>query len=285
MLVLRVGSDRIFRAASDRLVLAEHGMLCEQAISGREAAEFLRLYDYDLALIDQHLPDGPCDEVIRRIRAANHKVPVMILADAATGKTKAQALDLGADDFITVPCEAEELIARIRAVVRRTQGYAHSVLRAGNAELSLDRRQLRVHDQVLPLSRREFAILELLFLKQGVIVTKSALFNRLYCGLDEPEMKAVDVIICRLRKKLTRLGVPSLIDTVWGSGYTLRTVEPIEQPPSASVWAASTSTPQGNWLRGLSGQEFPGKEFPGQDFSGRTGPGYNGLPRRPAIGA
>jgi two-component system, cell cycle response regulator CtrA len=265
MLVLRVGSDRIFRAANDRLVMAEHGMLFEQTVSGREAAEFLRLYDYDLALIDQHLPDGPCDEVVRRIRAGSHKLPVVILADAATSKSKAQALDQGADDFIIVPCETDELIARIRAVVRRTQGYAHSVLRAGNAELSLDRRQLRVGDQVLPLSRREFAIMELLFLKQGVIVTKTALFNRLYCGLDEPEMKAVDVIICRLRKKLAKLGVPSLIDTVWGSGYTLRIVEPIERAPSAPVWAAPT--PQSAWLRG----------YPSQD--------YAGLPRRPAIGA
>jgi two-component system cell cycle response regulator CtrA len=162
------------------------------------------------------------------------------------------ALDQGADDFITVPCEAEELLARIRAVVRRTQGYAHSVLRAGPAELSLDRRQLRVRDQVMPLSRREFAILELLFLKQGVIVTKTALFNRLYCGLEEPEMKAVDVIVCRLRKKLAKAGVPSLIDTVWGSGYTLRTTEPTEMPPSAPVWANPTA--QAAWLRGYAGQ-------------------------------
>lgn len=260
MLVLRVGSSRIFRAANDRLVLGEHGMLCEQTYSGREAGEFLRLYDYDLALIDQNLPDGSCEEVIRRIRAGSYKVPVMILADTATSKTKAMALDQGADDFITVPCEAEELLARIRAVVRRTQGYAHSTLRAGIAELSLDRRQLRVRDHVMPLSRREFAILELLFLKQGVIVTKTALFNRLYSGLDEPEMKAVDVIICRLRKKLTKAGVPTLIDTVWGSGYTLRTVEAVEMPPSAPIW--DPPTPQSAWLLGHTGQ-----------------------PRRPAIGA
>jgi two-component system cell cycle response regulator CtrA len=252
MLVLRVGSNRIFRAANDQVVLGEHGMLCEQAAGGREAAEFLRLYDYDLALIDQHLPDGTCETVIRRLRAGSCKVPVVILADAATGKTKATALDQGADDFITVPCEAEELLARIRAVVRRSRGYAHSVLRAGPAELSLDRRQLRVCDQVMPLSRREFAILELLFLKQGAIVTKTALFNRLYCGQEEPEMKAVDVIVCRLRKKLAKAGVPSLIDTVWGAGYTLCTTEPTDLPSPASVRADPTAPSA--WLRGYAGQ-------------------------------
>ena len=89
-------------------------------------------------------------------------------------------------------------------------------------ELLLDRRDVRVHGQSLHLSRREYAVLELLFLKQGVILNKGAFLTHLYCGMDEPEMKTIDVIICRLRKKLATAGVPTLIDTVWGCGYILR---------------------------------------------------------------
>lgn len=173
------------------------------------------------------------------MRAADYKVPVVMMADTATAQAKAKALDQGADDFIITPCEIEELLARIRAVVRRSQGHANSVLRLGPVELSLDRREVRVHGQQLHLSRREFGVLELLFLKQGIILNKVAFLNHLYTGMEEPEMKTIDVIICRLRKKLAVAGVPTLIDTVWGCGYILRDpsvpAEPVSAPPPAWV--------------------------------------------------
>ena len=146
----------------------------------------------------------------------------MILSDNATVQAKVKALDQGADDFLLTPCDAEEVLARIRAVVRRSQGHTKSALTLGPVELLLDRRDVRVHGQSLHLSRREYAVLELLFLKQGHILNKNAFLTHLYCGMDEPEMKTIDVIICRLRKKLAVAGVPSLIDTVWGCGYILR---------------------------------------------------------------
>ncbi len=161
------------------------------------------------------------------IRAADFKVPVVILADSATAQTKVRVLDQGADDFVIVPCDREELMARIRAVVRRSQGHSNSILRLGPVELSLNRREVRVHGRPLHLSRREFAVLELLFLKQGTILNKTAFLNHLYCGMEEPEMKTIDVIICRLRKKLATAGVPTLIDTVWGCGYILREPDPM----------------------------------------------------------
>ncbi|HUN42564.1 MAG TPA: response regulator transcription factor [Acetobacteraceae bacterium] len=222
MLVLRVGKSQLARDNNDAAALRQHAVRAEQAQNGREALEFLRLYEYDLVLMDLHLSDMPGHEVVRMMRAADFKVPVLMLADTATAQAKARALDQGADDFITTPCDAEELFARIRAIVRRSQGHAKSVLRLGPVELSLDRREVRVHGQQLHLSRREFAVLELLFLKQGVILNKVAFLNHLYCGMEEPEMKTIDVIICRLRKKLAVAGVPTLIDTVWGCGYILR---------------------------------------------------------------
>jgi two-component system cell cycle response regulator CtrA len=246
MLVLRVGKTSFGRGINDLAVLRHQGVRAEHAENGRDALDFLRLYEYDLVLMDLHLPDMPGHEVVRMMRAADFKVPVLMLADTATPQAKAKALDQGADDFITTPCETEELLARIRAIVRRSQGHANSVLRLGPVELSLDRREVRVHGVQLHLSRREFAVLELLFLKQGVILNKVAFLNHLYCGMEEPEMKTIDVIICRLRKKLAVAGVPTLIDTVWGCGYILRdpsiaagmmptTAEPVWTPRVAAA--------------------------------------------------
>jgi two-component system cell cycle response regulator CtrA len=222
MLILRVGRSPFCRGADDLATLKARGCSAERATSGRDGLEYLRRYDYDLTLVDAHLPDMPGHEMIRMARAAGFNVPALVLADTATPQTKARALDQGADDFMVTPCDLDELLARIRAIVRRSQGHARSTLRCGPVELSLDRREVRVSGQRLVVSRREFAVLELLFLKQGSILNKIAFLNHLYCGSDEPEMKTIDVIICRLRKKLAAAGVPTLIDTVWGSGYILR---------------------------------------------------------------
>ncbi|MBV9248939.1 MAG: response regulator transcription factor [Acetobacteraceae bacterium] len=238
MLILRAGATPFCRGGNDLALLRQRGIRSEQAETGRDALDFLRLYDYDLALLDQHLGDMPAHEVVRMMRAANFKVPVMIIASQATTQAKVKALDQGADDFIIVPCDLDELLARIRAVVRRSQGHANSTLRLGPVELSLDRREVKVHGRQLQLSRREFAVLELLFLKQGVILNKSAFLNHLYCGMEEPEIKTIDVIVCRLRKKLASAGVPALIDTIWGCGYILREPHPAAGSIAAQqAWA------------------------------------------------
>ena len=221
MLVLRVGNAPFCRGGNQEF-LQQHGIRSEQALSGREALEFLRLYDYDMVLMDLHLSDVPAYEVVRMMRAAALRTPVVIMSDVATVQAKVKALDQGADDFLITPCDPEEVLARIRAVVRRSQGHAKSTLTLGPVELLLDRRDVRVHGESLHLSRREYAVLELLFLKQGIILNKNAFLNHLYTGMEEPEMKTIDVIICRLRKKLAVAGVPNLIDTVWGCGYILR---------------------------------------------------------------
>jgi two-component system cell cycle response regulator CtrA len=241
MLVLRVGRATLCRGDHDLAALKARGISCEYAASGREGLEFLRLYDYDLLLVDLHLEDLPGHELVRIARAAGHMVPAVALADAATAQAKARILDQGADDFVTTPCDPDELVARIRAVVRRSQGHSRSVLRCGCVELSLDRHEVRVRGERLAISRREFSVLELLFLKQGVILNKTAFLNHLYCGEEEPEPKTIDVIICRLRKKLAAVGVPMLIDTVWGCGYILREPLPVEGSPAVEPHAHSLS--------------------------------------------
>ena len=242
MLVLRVGSSSFCRGGNDLAELRSRGLTVEEAVSGRDALAFLRSYEFDLIVVDAHLQDMPGHEMIRLVRAARFDVPAVVVADTATAQAKARALDQGADDFIITPCDIDEIMARIRAVVRRSQGHTRSILRCGPVELSLERREVTVRGERMVVSRREFAALELLFLKQGQILNKTAFLNHLYCGADEPEMKTIDVIICWLRKKLAVAGVPTLVNTVWGCGYILReppaltgTFQDFYAPPRAAA--------------------------------------------------
>ena len=202
MLFLRVGNTTFFRGGNEAMEFRKRCITVETTQSGRDALALLRLYEYDVVLMDLNLTDMPAHEAVRMARAGGIATPVIVLAAAASAQTKARALDQGADDFIVTPCDGEEVLARIRAVVRRSQGHAKSSLRLGTVELSLDRRELKVGGRTIPISRREFAVLELLFLKQGTILNKAAFLNHLYSTNDEPEMKTIDVIICRLRKEL-----------------------------------------------------------------------------------
>ena len=238
MLVLHVG-EKPFRRAGDKEAARHRGICAEHVASGQEAMEFLRLYQYDIVLLDLDLPDISGHELIRRIRAAGMTVPVLAISDVVPPRVRAQALDLGADDVLSGFCDMDELLARMRAIIRRTLGHTNSTLRFGCVELNMDSRDVRVGGRRLSLSRREYSVLELLFLKQGIILTKGTFLNHLYCGSEEPEMKTIDVIVCRLRKKLAAAGVPALIDTVWGSGYILREAPPapIVAPRMDPAWA------------------------------------------------
>jgi two-component system, cell cycle response regulator CtrA len=220
MLILRVGPIT-YRGNTDTKHLRDCGISSEYVETGHEALELMRLFDYDLILIDLHLADMLGNDMIRMAHAAGSSTPTIILAGRTTVEVMAKALNDGADDFIRLPADPNEILARMRAVVRRTQGHDTSNLKLGMAELSLNDHEVRVNGQKLSVTRREFGVLELLFMKQGVIVTKNDFLNHIYTGVEEPEKKTVDVIICRLRKKLTAAGVPNFIDTVWGCGYIL----------------------------------------------------------------
>jgi two-component system cell cycle response regulator CtrA len=238
MLILHVG-EKPFRRAGDAETVRQHGVRAEHVATGEEALEFLRLYEYDIVLLDLDLPDITGHELIRRMRSAGMVVPVLAFSDVVSAGVRVQALDLGADDFLSGPCDMEELLARMRAIVRRMLGHTNSSLRFGNVEINMNSRDVRVNGTRLSLSRREYSVLELLFLRQGTILTKGTFLNHLYCGTEEPEMKTIDVIVCRLRKKLAAAGVPTLIDTVWGSGYILREPQaaPVMAPRSEPEWA------------------------------------------------
>jgi two-component system cell cycle response regulator CtrA len=211
-------------------VLKASGAVIDHADTGEEALELVRHYDYDIMVLDLMLPDIEGYEVVRRMRAARIEVPVLILSGLCRPQAKIKGLACGADDFMTKPFDKGELIARMQAIVRRSKGFSQPVLRIGPLQLNLDSREVTASGRPVHLTGKEYAILELLVLRKGMVLTKEAFLNHLYGGMDEPEMKIIDVFICKLRKKLAQAGAGNLIGTVWGRGYMIR--EPgIERAP------------------------------------------------------
>ena len=221
MRVLLVEDD-LTAARGISLMLKSGGAVVDEADTGEEALELVRHYDYDIVVLDLMLPDMEGYDVVRRMRAGRIDVPVLILSGLSRPQAKVKGLGAGADDFITKPFDKAELIARMQAIVRRSKGFSQPSLRVGNLKLNLDSREVLVGDQPVHLTGKEYAILELLVLRKGMVLTKEAFLNHLYGGMDEPEMKIIDVFICKLRKKLQLAGVDNLIGTVWGRGYMLR---------------------------------------------------------------
>jgi len=224
MRVLLVEDD-LAAARGVVLMLKSSGTVVDQADTGEEAFELVRHYDYDIVILDLMLPDMEGYEVVRRMRAARVETPVLILSGLSRPQAKVKALAMGADDFITKPFDKAELVARIQAVVRRSKGFSQPSLRVGELQLNLDSHEVMVNGRAVHLTGKEYAILELLTLRKGMILTKEAFLNHLYGGMDEPEMKIIDVFICKLRKKLSQAGASNLIGTVWGRGYMMREPE------------------------------------------------------------
>jgi two-component system cell cycle response regulator CtrA len=221
MRVLLVEDD-LTSARGLALMLRSGGAVVDHADTGEEALELVRHYDYDIVVLDLMLADMEGYDVVRRMRSGRIDVPVLILSGLTRPQAKVKALALGADDFLTKPFDKAELLARMQAVVRRSKGFSQPALRIGNMQLNLESREVTVDDGPVHLTGKEYAIMELLVLRKGMVLTKEAFLNHLYGGMDEPEMKIIDVFICKLRKKLALAGADNLIGTVWGRGYVIR---------------------------------------------------------------
>ncbi len=221
MRVLLVEEDLI-AARGITLMLKAAGAVVDQTDSGEDSLELLRHYEYDIVLLDLTLPDIEGFEVVRRIRIARNDTPVVVLSSIALPQARVKALSLGADDFITKPYDKAELLARMQAIVRRSKGFSQPTVRMGRLELNLDSREVLVDGRDIRLTGKEYSILELLVLRKGMVLTKEAFLNHLYGGMDEPEVKIIDVFVCKLRKKLARAGADGVIGTIWGRGYVIR---------------------------------------------------------------
>jgi two-component system cell cycle response regulator CtrA len=220
MRVLLVEDDLI-AARGVILVLKAGGAVVDHVDTGEEGLELLRRYDYDIVLLDLMLPDIEGFEVVRRMRVSRNDTPVLILSGQSQPQAKVKGLGLGADDFITKPFDRGELLARVRAVIRRVRDSGKPTLHAGPLRLNLDSRVATVHDKEVALTAKEYGILELLVARKSAILTKEVFLSHLYGGIDEPEPKIIDVFICKLRRKLAEAGAEELVKTVWGHGYTI----------------------------------------------------------------
>jgi two-component system cell cycle response regulator CtrA len=190
---------------------------------GEEGVELAKLYDYDLILLDLTLPDMSGHEVLRQVRLARVETPALILSGADDTESKLKGFGFGADDYLTKPFHRDELVARIHAIIRRSKGHSQSVIRTGKICVNLDQKTVEVEGATVHLTGKEYQMLELLSLRKGTTLTKEMFLNHLYGGMDEPELKIIDVFICKLRKKLAKAtGGDTYIETVWGRGYVMR---------------------------------------------------------------
>ncbi len=190
---------------------------------GEDGIDLAKLYDYDLILLDLNLPDMSGHEVLRQLRLARIETPILILTGSDDSENKIKGFGFGADDYLTKPFHREELVARIHAIIRRSKGHSQSVIKTGIVNVNLDAKTVDVDGLTVHLTGKEYQMLELLSLRKGTTLTKEMFLNHLYGGMDEPELKIIDVFICKLRKKLAEAtGGANYIETVWGRGYVLR---------------------------------------------------------------
>ena len=228
MRVLLVEDDSA-TAQSIEMMLRSESYVCDTTDMGEDGLEIGKLYDYDIIVLDLMLPDIDGYEVLRRLRAARVQTPILILSGLSGLDDKIKGLGIGADDYLTKPFDKRELIARIQAIVRRSKGHPDSIIQTGKLKVNLDARTVEVDGQPLHLTGKEYGILELLSLRKGTTLTKEMFLNHLYGGMDEPELKIIDVFVCKLRKKLSAAtGGENYIETVWGRGYVLRDPAPSE---------------------------------------------------------
>jgi two-component system cell cycle response regulator CtrA len=189
---------------------------------GEEGVDLGKLYDYDIILLDLNLPDMSGFEVVRTLRVSKVRTPILILSGLAGIEDKCKGLGVGADDYMTKPFHKDELIARIQAIVRRSQGYAQSVIEIGDLVLNLDSKTVEVNGARVHLTVKEYQMLELLCLHKDRPVTKEMFLNHIYGGMDEPGAKIIDVFICKLRRKLANASMgKNYIETIWDRGYVL----------------------------------------------------------------
>jgi len=222
MRVLLIEDDNA-TARSIELMLKGDGLNVYTTDQGEEGIDLGKLYDYDIIVLDLQLPDMSGFEVLKALRVAKVRTPVLILSGNVIVEAKVRALGFGADDYMSKPFHKDELVARIMALVRRSKGHSQPVITTGRLTVDLNAKTVTVDGSLVRLTAKEYQILELLTLRKGSTMTKEMFLNHLYDGSDDPDIKIIDVFICKLRKKLADIcDGEHYIETNWGRGYTLR---------------------------------------------------------------
>ena len=222
MRVLLIEDDSA-TAQSIELMLRSANLNVYTTDLGEEGIDLGKVYDHDIILLDLNLPDMSGFDVLRKLRISKVKTPILILSGLAAIEDKIKGLGFGADDYMTKPFHKDELVARIHAIVRRSKGHAQSIINTDDLCVDLGTKMVEINGARVHLTGKEYQLLELLALRKGMTLTKEMFLSHLYGGMDEPEMKIIDVFICKLRKKLANAsGGKDYIETVWGRGYVMR---------------------------------------------------------------
>lgn len=199
--------------------LADAGYAVEQAADGREGLYFALEYPVDLAIIDLGLPEVSGLDIIREAREKGKTYPILILTARDRWQDKVDGLSAGADDYVVKPFHFEEVGARVHALLRRSGGWASSVMTAGPVVLDMSRQEVRVDDSPIELTSFEYKIIEYLMLRAGQVISKTELTERLYDQDFERDSNVIEVFIGRLRKKLDPENALKPIETLRGRGY------------------------------------------------------------------
>lgn len=202
--------------------LQEESFAVDTAQDGEEAAYKARTTNYDIIILDIMLPGEDGLSLLKRWRTEGMKTHVLVLTARDTVDDKVRGLDMGADDYLTKPFQLEELLARLRALLRRGHQVKDPVLRIHDLEINTATRSVRRGGQDIQLTPREYALLEFLSFHRGKVVTRSMIWEHLYDEQDENTSNVVDVYIRYLRNKIDKKFKPPLILTRWGEGYMMR---------------------------------------------------------------
>jgi two-component system response regulator PhoP len=202
--------------------LRTQGFAVDECGEGREAVFMGEEYPIDVAVLDLGLPGMSGLEVLGEWRAGGREFPVLILTARGSWQEKVAGLEAGADDYLVKPFHLEEVIARLRALVRRSAGWTRSVLKVGEIELDMGSQRVRVGDDPADLTAYEYRLLEFLMLHAGEVVSKTELTEHLYEEDAERDSNVLEVLLTRLRRKLDPQRTRNPIETLRGRGYRLR---------------------------------------------------------------
>lgn len=212
--------DDVELASGLRTALAQSDHAVDWIADGAQADSVLQTEEFDLVVLDLTLPGLDGLVVLRRLRARSKDVPVLIITARGSVDARVRGLDLGADDYLAKPFELTELEARVRALLRRSQGRAAGILEAGPLVIDTTSRQASLDGDPLNLPRRELGVLEVLMTRCGKVVSKDQIATQIFSFDDEASPNAIELYVSRLRKKLSPTGIE--IQTVRGLGYVLK---------------------------------------------------------------
>ena len=220
MRVLIVEDEALLAAQIDKH-LRDQGFVVDVAADGEEGLYYAREYDHDAAVVDLGLPKLDGTALIETVRREGKTVPVLILTARSGWRDKVAGLESGADDYLTKPFHMEELLARLKVLIRRAGGHASALLECGPLRLDTTRKEVRVDGTVVPLTAFEYRMLEFLAMNPSRVVSKAELTDHLYEQDFERDSNVIEVFVGRLRRKLDPQGRHKPIQTVRGQGYRL----------------------------------------------------------------